>query len=83
MFQNRPQTFNGSYENLNNKKSLREGVQNFIKGSLNETDFKNILVKNNINPENFEISKNIKSTTLNGAQGKNLLTSILKYKPEK
>lgn len=83
MFQDRPTTFNGSYEDLNNRKSLKEGVQNFIKGNLNETEFKNILIKNKINPENIEITKNIKSTIVNGGQGKDLLTSVLKYNPEK
>jgi hypothetical protein len=83
MFHNRPSTFNGSYENLNNRKSLKEGVQNFIKGNLNENEFKNILMKNKINPENLEISKYIKSTLLNGGQGKNLLTSVLKFNPER
>lgn len=83
MFQNRPQTFNGSYENINNRKSLKEGVQSFIKGNLNENELKQILKKNNINPENFEINRKIKSTTLNGAQGNTLMTTILKYRPEK
>ena len=44
---------------------------------------KNLLMKNKINPENLEISKYIKSTLLNGGQGKNLLTSVLKFNPER
>jgi hypothetical protein len=83
MFENRASTFNGSYENINKRKSLKEGVQNFIKGNLNETEFKDILIKNKINPENMEITKNIKLTALNGGQGKNLLTAVLKFNPEK
>lgn len=83
MFQNRPQTFNGSYEDINHRKSLKEGVQNFIKGKLNEDEFRNILKKNNVNPENLEINKQMRSTSLNGSQGNNLMTTVLKYKPEK
>jgi hypothetical protein len=83
MFQDRPSTFNSGYENLNNRKSLKEGVQNFIKGNLSENEFRNILVKNNINPENREINKQIRIKVLNGSQGNNLLTSVLRYNPDR
>ena len=83
LFQNRPETFNGSYENINSRKSLKEGVQNFLKGSITENEFRNVLEKNKINPDSNEIRREIQSATLNGAKGKNLLNSVLKYNPEK
>lgn len=51
MFEDRPETFNNEFINKDNNKSLKEGIQKYVKGELAEAELNNVLKENNINPD--------------------------------
>ncbi len=57
LFEDRPETFNNELIDKDNNKSLKEGIQKYIKGELAEAELKNVLKENNINPDLNSVKK--------------------------
>lgn len=38
---------------------LNRSVNSFMKGKLNESELRNCLIKNNVDPNNYQVFKNI------------------------
>lgn len=56
MFENLPERFKNENIRKNNSE-IKEGVDKFLKGKINEVDFKGILKENNIDPESNLVRK--------------------------
>ena len=56
MFENLPEKFKNENIKKNNFE-IKEGVDKFLKGKINEVDFKGILKENNIDPESNLVRK--------------------------
>lgn len=91
MFENLPERFKNENKTKNNSE-IKEGVDKFLKGKINEADFKGILKENNIDPDSnlvikiflfWKIQKHIRSASITGLNEKrSLLYNVLNAKKE-
>lgn len=49
-----------------------------MKGKLDETELRNVLVQNNVDPNNYQIQKEIRAASLGANNTKHLVSNIAK-----